>query len=375
MSEENGWVKLPIDVEWDSLPPGTRLRGDVKEHVYELMAEGPLVVTEPPVARGRKYPRGSLSWAEDAFLPAGYRFAGGKAVRAADDLGDTPEHLRPLLKAAREKVPGTVITDDGDDWPVLFAPRAGTHGTILSQGSSCWPRLELRKSIEQGRCYPTEDARRIGREEFGMSFPGDAKHVPATSPKCDTCGVPVTGQKYIAEVQTDNYLVRMPHITCSAKCCDALVARYTEPETKPQAKAGDNGKVMMPSVTFSGLLDARATDEVGAILRDELHKVLGGEHGVTRHMPREQVMEGIYGKPACTCGATSNLAKVGVTVANGRVSQAWRCGPCEQSRRRAELQAAKVEQLKGEMERKVTPKWCETPRGWPEQFSGSSWEE
>lgn len=369
MSEENGWVECNGSVP-ERLPVGSRVRARTGLE-YEVTKDAHRMVRCDELGMIGNWLHDGCTFA-DTFYPASNMAAYRLPV---DDLGDTPEHLRPLLKAAREKVPGTVITDDGDDWPVLFAPRAGTHGTILSQGSSCWPRLELRKSIEQGRCYPTEDARRIGREEFGMSFPGDAKHVPATSPKCDTCGVPVTGQKYIAEVQTDNYLVRMPHITCSAKCCDALVARYTEPETKPQAKAGDNGKVMMPSVTFSGLLDARATDEVGAILRDELHKVLGGEHGVTRHMPREQVMEGIYGKPACTCGATSNLAKVGVTVANGRVSQAWRCGPCEQSRRRAELQAAKVEQLKGEMERKVTPKWCETPRGWPEQFSGSSWEE
>lgn len=75
-------------------------------------------------------------------------------------------------------------------------------------------------------------------------------------------------------------------------------------------------------------------------------------------------------KPACKCGSTSNLAKVGVSVANGRVSQAWRCGPCEQSRRRAELQAQKLEQTKRDMNRPVK----RDPYEWL-GFSSADWEE
>lgn len=67
-------------------------------------------------------------------------------------------------------------------------------------------------------------------------------------------------------------------------------------------------------------------------------------------------------KPACKCGATENVRHV-----------AWgqhRCGHCEQSRRRAELQAQKLEQTKRDMSRPVK----RDPYEWL-GFSGPTYEE
>jgi hypothetical protein len=67
-------------------------------------------------------------------------------------------------------------------------------------------------------------------------------------------------------------------------------------------------------------------------------------------------------RPACKCGATENVRHV-----------AWsqhRCGSCEQSRRRAELQAQKLEQTKRDMSRPVK----RDPYEWL-GFSSADWEE
>lgn len=67
-------------------------------------------------------------------------------------------------------------------------------------------------------------------------------------------------------------------------------------------------------------------------------------------------------RPACKCGATENVRHV-----------AWgqhRCGSCEQSRRRAELQAQKLEQTKRDMNRPVK----RDPYEWL-GFSSADWEE
>jgi hypothetical protein len=125
----------------------------------------------------------------------------------ADDLGDTPEHLRPLLQEARRVVPGAVISewaepydDDGTMWRVLWTLGAehrgwcvGSDGLLHGFASddqrrfgSC-PRTALRDAIASGRCYPTADARRIGREEFGMVFDGYAPPIARDAMQCPAC--------------------------------------------------------------------------------------------------------------------------------------------------------------------------------------------
>jgi hypothetical protein len=126
------------------------------------------------------------------LLPGWFHQQCGGAARAAylaaeDDLGDTPEHLRPLLRAAREIDPKALVYDDGtlapgvipskgrwfyaskrdDEWTADYIARrmAADDGMILG--------FLGREAIAAGRVYPTADARRIGREEFGMVFDGD----------------------------------------------------------------------------------------------------------------------------------------------------------------------------------------------------------
>jgi hypothetical protein len=76
-------------------------------------------------------------------------------------------------------------------------------------------------------------------------------------------------------------------------------------------------------------------------------------------------------KPACKCGATENLKQIGVMFPHGVACGEFRCGPCEQSRRRTELQAAKLDQTKRAMDRPVK----RDPYEWPAGFSSPSWEE
>jgi hypothetical protein len=119
------------------------------------------------------------------LLPGWFHQRCGVAARAAylaaeDDLGDTPEHLRPLLAEARKRVPGTVVTevrDLGCIWhpDKLWRGWAGGIDRVVdwnNHGGS-WSRSDLKLAIQQDRAWPTADARRIGREEFGMVFAGD----------------------------------------------------------------------------------------------------------------------------------------------------------------------------------------------------------
>jgi hypothetical protein len=71
-------------------------------------------------------------------------------------------------------------------------------------------------------------------------------------------------------------------------------------------------------------------------------------------------------KPTCSCGATRNIhVSLSATV------PLYECGPCAQVRRRAELQAAKLDQTKRDMDRPVK----RDPYEWPAGFSSPSWEE
>lgn len=75
-------------------------------------------------------------------------------------------------------------------------------------------------------------------------------------------------------------------------------------------------------------------------------------------------------RPACKCGSTENLKQIGVMFPHGVACGEFRCGPCEQSRRRAELQAQKLEQTKRDMSRPVK----RDPYEWL-GFSSADWEE
>lgn len=87
-----------------------------------------------------------------------------------------------------------------------------------------------------------------------------------------------------------------------------------------------------------------------------------GGLGLSDYVFRQGDYEPKLPAPACACGAVSNLRAVSLT--------GYRCGSCEQSRRRAELQAQKLEQTKRDMNRPVK----RDPYEWL-GFSSSSWEE
>lgn len=70
-------------------------------------------------------------------------------------------------------------------------------------------------------------------------------------------------------------------------------------------------------------------------------------------------------KPACKCGATENTR-----LEWGDFGKTYQCGPCYQARRRAELQAQKLEQTKRDMSRPVK----RDPYEWL-GFSSADWEE
>jgi hypothetical protein len=255
--------------------------------------------------------------------PARTKFLAGR------DLGDTPEHLKPLLRAARETYPSAVIADDHDDSPGVWPP--GGNGLFceidltaerLRTRFACGATLSrqmLRGYIEHGSCYPTADARRIGREEFGMSFGEDEEEDLG---ECANCGEPF--KRFAVTV-----LKNGAHY-CTTAC---------------------------------SLRQPESPDDLNAAIHASFKT---GTEGIPRPQPTRALTSPIFA-PSCACGATSNLKQIGVKFTNAyRAYGEFRCGPCEQSRRRAELQAAKIERLKGEMDRKVTPKWCEAPRGWPE---------
>lgn len=76
--------------------------------------------------------------------------------------------------------------------------------------------------------------------------------------------------------------------------------------------------------------------------------------------------------PACECGSTENVRQIGLRACktSGLLRREHRCGACEQSRRRAELQAQKLEQTKRDMSRPVK----RDPYEWL-GFSSADWEE
>jgi hypothetical protein len=278
MSEENGWVALPKPAP-RTLPAGTKLESEA--NIWTLETEhraAPLCYHGTHTDKdGERFENSVLliRAVQRVQLPAGYQFLGGQATQV------------------------TTVADLGD-----------------------WHDKErLKRAIEQGRCYPTEDARRIGREEFGMVFDGD----PGTVVKNERIKPPVAGVMTWSGKQLD----------AVAELCGTARDVFTD---------GAHGRYETDAE-----LRARLTGMWGAVAK-----------------PTKVLTSPIFA-PSCACGATSNIKQIGVKFDSAyRAYGEFRCGDCEQSRRRSDLQAAKVEQIKGEMDRKVTPKWCEAPRGWPE---------
>jgi hypothetical protein len=350
MSEENGWVALPKPAP-RTLPAGTKLESEA--NIWTLETEhraAPLCYHGTHTDKdGERFENSVLliRAVQRVQLPAGYQFLGGQAtqVTTVADLGDTPEHLRPLLKAVRAVRPGAVISE-GDDWKatVWFANETGMHGWNFDDdfdrreffdrknnhgwGCDCHDKERLKRAIEQGRCYPTEDARRIGREEFGMSFGEDEEEDLG---ECANCGEPF--KRFAVTV-----LKNGAHY-CTTAC---------------------------------SLRQPESPDDLNAAIHASFKT---GTEWIPRPQPTRALTSPILA-PSCACGATSNLRQIGVKFDDAfQAYGEFRCGPCEQSRRRADLQAAKVEQARADLDRKVPAKWLEAPAMWPEQFSGSSWEE
>lgn len=165
-ANENEWVK------------GAMVTGETAEGVTHT---GPF--------RRRFGDRAFIGWDDDV------NWVCYDSLRKADDLGDTPERLRPLLREIRREVPGAVVWDDGSRCPMVIHPDGKwRHMSTLSfERSSPQAKFEplqngggyyerIGKEIQQGRVYPTADARRIGREEFGIRIDGgiDVKGKPIT---------------------------------------------------------------------------------------------------------------------------------------------------------------------------------------------------
>jgi hypothetical protein len=118
-----------------------------------------------------------------------------------DYLGDTPAHLRELLRDMRRETPGMVVIDDGTGSPYLMRPNGEWSCiNIETRRQSGWNPGKgdswIREYLSKGRVYPTADARRIGREEFGMGFEDKTvtvhkgTSVGMSSPHCRTPELP-----------------------------------------------------------------------------------------------------------------------------------------------------------------------------------------
>jgi hypothetical protein len=343
MSEENGWVALPKPAP-RTLPAGTKLESEA--NIWTLETEhraAPLCYHGTHTDKdGERFENSVLliRAVQRVQLPAGYQFLGGQAtqVTTVADLGDTPEHLKPLLGDARRIAPGTLVSEEtrhGVVWKVVWNPESTwpgwgsltTLGNWNPNGGSFARYDHLKRAIQEGRCYPTADARRIGREEFGMSFGEDEEEDLG---ECANCGEPF--KRFAVTV-----LKNGAHY-CTTAC---------------------------------SLRQPESPDDLNAAIHASFKT---GTEWIPRPQPTRALTSPILA-PSCACGATSNLRQIGVKFDDAfQAYGEFRCGDCEQSRRRAELQAAKVEQVKADLDRKV-PKWCQAPAMWPEQFSGSSWEE
>jgi hypothetical protein len=289
MSESTEWVKLP-EPKPKALPAGTQLNNWLNSHTmtavwvletgHKLSPLGGYKGTHSDgVFRdvgGFLVPVANRCFVK---LPVGYRFEGSEVVKdgltectvcgsrcailiglagtghrvcgracadkalQADDLGDTPEHLRSLLAEARKLVPGTLVSDEtearntaglgGFNPFALWRPTigAGGYATRPELGpqqyehyqDGAYPRFCLKTAIREGRAYPTDDARRIGRKEFGMVFEDGGTPAPVptrcltspifdTRPTCSQCAAHMD-----ARLDGDD--------TCSSACHQAKLGK------------------------------------------------------------------------------------------------------------------------------------------------------
>jgi hypothetical protein len=300
MNESTEWVRCPVPAPKGKLPVGTLCRFEGSHGpVFRMMSE--FSVHEGEAERGLLLK-----------LPSDYCFDGSELVKKAalgawraredDDLGDTPAHLRELLRAARERAPGTVLTSLEFGY-ALWRSEPGWNGLIFNERDRGEPvlrmlecdvlpgrrnrgglsREQLREAIEQGRCYPTADARRIGREEFGMVF---------------------------------------------------------DDEDSVRVRGADGG-----IYTSRGYIPGSAIA------------------GATNEKPSRVLTSLLFAEkpPACACGATTNLRQVVIERSASVTVYSNRCGACEQERRRAELLAEMDRKLPPK-----EPEKSLAPPTWPE---------
>lgn len=325
---ESEWVTIPDAVT--SLPIGTVLRHVFGGDPFELTEECQVAETDRINYQMR------------------------------DDLGDTPEHLKPLLRAARERVPGTVIQEEHQSYLTLWMPERNALGWLATlrgviehelggfgDVSGIAGRYELRTAIEQGRCYPTTDARRIGREEFGLRFEGDSFAKVLTDDEANQLQI-ATGRELneIARLlgtkrdvvvmsgrdmyETDATLrarLQAIHAGRTPNPTKVLTSPITWGDVDIRIGKGEKAVSLKP---FNISIDLKPTKDAAEIIRRELDKFAGI-------------------KRTCACGSTTNVnLRLGV------------CAACHLEKRKAEVWA--------EMDRPV-PKKCEesgAPRSWPE---------
>jgi len=162
---------------------------------------------------------------------------------ASDDLGDTPEHLRPLLRDVRKETPGMVVIDDGTRAPYLMRPNGEWSCVdIETRRQSDWNPGKREDwiciYITEGKVYPTDDARRIGRQEFGMVFEDGDTPAPVptrcltspifdTRPTCSQCAARIDPR-----LDGDD--------TCSAACHQAKLSKLRELERKARHEESEH---------------------------------------------------------------------------------------------------------------------------------------
>lgn len=424
MTSENEWVRIPESVT--TLKKGTVCK----------FASGttPFVMVEDVEVHPHERETIQITKADERTLNP--NSLGNWAQREAD-LGDTPEHLKPLLRAARELVPGTLISEE-ESVGCLWSPElrrgylypykpellAGLASSFFNDPRDCGgaPRCDLRVAIEQGRCYPTADARRIGREEFGMAFEGDP--LPEANDTLGLalnrlagelgCGRNVEVVNGLKMYETDDALrVRLQPFVQRRLEIGTLVeiARMNVVLREVRAQLPSDMAFMWP---------ARKPDRVltSPITWGDIELKIGGGIGITEipyanHRECPQCNEATYVITAeqcarcgysaedkerskqCACGATTNLRRLGsyheegsggvpgprqeTTSSRGVVEiKKWTCGPCEQQRRRSELAAQKLEQARKELDRKVTGKPMrerDVKARYPNAWSTPTWED
>jgi ribosomal protein L37E len=276
-----------------------------------------------------------------------------------DDLGDTPEHLKPLLRAARMTHSKAVVIEDHcqsvfwiQDGELRGYSIFGAYDLKHLASGCSWPathsedcdRQRLERAIREARCYPTADARRIGREEFGMRFEGEDRLTLASDAQLDALAAVYGTERMTTE--TDEEL---------RERLNGMWHTFSQP--KPEAT-----KVLTSPITWADIEVKVSGGIICGIAEIPYanHRECPGCDAATYVVTADQCAQCGYsasGKKrskACKCGSTTNVnLRLGV------------CAACHLEKRKAEVRK--------DLDRKVPESLA--PKGWPEQFSGSSWEE